>query len=364
AAVVAAQQFSDDGLGAPGPSLPRPNQLEAFLKEQVRRLPRAKEYFLILSGHGSGAVGDFLIDSDPTTSLSIPQLARILKGARKVYWDAYQEVEADGKTRKRIALLGMDSCLMSNAEVCYEIREDANYLVASEGFVANTGWPYHRVLEACLKPSLRQVDPVPRSVARRVARNYSLFYRDYEISGLSTDIAVCDLAKFRTTADNSLIAAIREFSNTFTRSLESAYVSDLLSETQAKLEEARAVPAALSKKIAALLLDSDRKSAGALEARLRTGSDGARRELESADKNPRLIPSQRHALQELRRAVNGRHDVEDEPLARQREWEQKANDRVRKEVEAPSTRQNALAVVRARREFDPGVLGALQLIEE
>jgi len=76
------------------------NPLAAFVSAQVRRLPPAKHYFVILSGHGSGAVGDFLIDSDPVTSLSIPKLAKILKAARTKYKeDTEQDKRIDILTR-------------------------------------------------------------------------------------------------------------------------------------------------------------------------------------------------------------------------------------------------------------------------
>jgi hypothetical protein len=71
----------------------------------------------------------------------------------------------------------MDSCLMSNAEVCCEVAEHADYLVASEGWVANAGWPYHRVLEACLDPRERSFW-TPKRSRRASRRNFAAFYRD------------------------------------------------------------------------------------------------------------------------------------------------------------------------------------------
>ena len=84
-APASADQPAPEGLSH------RSSQLEKFVSEQVRRLPPAKQYFLVLSGHGSGAVGDFLIDSDPATSLSIPELARILDLGRQAYQTQWRE---------------------------------------------------------------------------------------------------------------------------------------------------------------------------------------------------------------------------------------------------------------------------------
>jgi hypothetical protein len=128
--------------------------------------------FLVLSGHGSGAVGDFLNDEKPAGSLSIPRLGRILEKAG-------------------IEILGLDSCQMSTVEVGYEVRSSVSCLVASEGPVLNTGWPYRQILASVAETRAKP----PSAVARAAAESYLRFYRDYEIAGVSTDIAVCDLSK-------------------------------------------------------------------------------------------------------------------------------------------------------------------------
>ena len=47
---------------------------------------------------------------------------------------------------RRIDILGMDACLMSMAEVCYQIRESVDYTVASEAEQELDGWPYEGFL--------------------------------------------------------------------------------------------------------------------------------------------------------------------------------------------------------------------------
>jgi hypothetical protein len=127
---------------------------------------------LVLSGHGSGAARDFLSDEKPASSLSIPRLGKILEGAS-------------------IEILGLDSCQMGTVEVGYEVRGSVSHLVASEGPVLNAGWPYRQVLASVAEHAAGSSD----EIARTVADSYIRFYRDYEIAGVSTDIAVCDLSK-------------------------------------------------------------------------------------------------------------------------------------------------------------------------
>jgi hypothetical protein len=155
-----------------------------FLLEQVDGLPPTHQYAIILSGHGSGAVGDFLTDNDPKSAVSIPKLGRILGRVQSRLPEGVQKIQ----------ILGMDSCLMSTIEVAYEVQGSVQYLVASEGSVLNAGWPYHRVLEAFAASAAGVGNqPVARDTAQDVADNYIRFYRDYEVAGVSTDIAVCAL---------------------------------------------------------------------------------------------------------------------------------------------------------------------------
>jgi hypothetical protein len=146
---------------------------------------REKDHtLLVLSGHGSGALGDFLTGSEPggrniQTSITIPMLGKILR-------------EVTGpKTARKIDVLGMDSCLMSNMEVAYELTGCADFLVAAEGFERNIGWPYDRVLGAISQ------GPDPASLAKMIVNEYTAFYRDYEVVGVSTDHSAIDLQGFR-----------------------------------------------------------------------------------------------------------------------------------------------------------------------
>jgi Clostripain family len=49
---------------------------------------------------------------------------------------------AHGAAGRKIDIIGMDACLMSMAEVAYQLRNDADYVIASEETVPLQGWPY------------------------------------------------------------------------------------------------------------------------------------------------------------------------------------------------------------------------------
>jgi hypothetical protein len=161
--------------------------VDGFLTRGFLELSKASHRAVILSGHGSGAVGDFLNDEDSAGTLSIPMLRKTLERAR-----------AD--------VLGMDCCQMSTIEVGFEARKAVRWLVASEGLVLNAGWPYHRVLGAIADEDSAE------AAARAIVERYLAFYRDYEIAGISTDIAATDLSRMEGVADavKELAFAMRE----------------------------------------------------------------------------------------------------------------------------------------------------------
>ncbi len=149
--------------------------LEEFLEQ---RLDKGCFNLVVLSGHGSGAVGDFLTSNNPPSTLSIPDIRSVLSSAR-------QSLE------RPIDVLGMDSCLMSMAEVGYELRDDVKFLVGAEGFARNAGWPYRQILTA-LQNDLAMK---PETLARLIVQEYIHFYAPYTMCGVSVDQAACDLAQ-------------------------------------------------------------------------------------------------------------------------------------------------------------------------
>lgn len=150
--------------------------LEEFIEESMEELP-ASRYMLVLSGHGSGALGDFLAGDDGVSQLSIPALGAVLKS------------DLPG----RINILAMDSCLMSMAEVAYEIRGAVDVMMGAEGFETNAGWPYDRVLKAVSDMAAGPEEKSTREIARAIVREYIRYYNNYTLADLSTDQSALNL---------------------------------------------------------------------------------------------------------------------------------------------------------------------------
>ena len=155
--------------------------LEEFVNQ---KLSLKKNNLVVLSGHGSGAVGDFMTTNNPPNFLSIPDIRSVLSEAR-------------GKIDRKIEILGMDSCLMSMVEVCYELREEVQFLIGAEGFARNAGWPYRQILRAMQK----DLTIAPKNLARKIVDQYIDFYSPYTMSGVSVDQSVCDLSQMNTLKD-------------------------------------------------------------------------------------------------------------------------------------------------------------------
>ena len=181
-----------------------------FIKDQMKLFLEnapAEHLLVVLSGHGSGATGAFLSDDDPRGSLTIPALREVLERAKRVREKYPSEAGPD-----RISILGFESCAMSTLEVSYEVREYADYILATEGLVRNTGWPYQTLLEPLLVRH-RQYPEATLDVAREMADAYARFYDEYRVAAISTDIQVLDLSRLRRRR-GSLVHLIKAFAKT------------------------------------------------------------------------------------------------------------------------------------------------------
>ncbi len=226
--------------------------------------------------------------------------------------------------------------------------------MASEGFVENTGWPYDRVVESLLSGD--SVEKNEHNVATNIARSYAAFYRDYEIAGVSTYIAVCDLAKFR---DGSLVPKLRALAASLIPGLEASHARRLGGIANGKNGEAKKEMDQLAKQIATALEEDDE-----LEELLQNGSREALRILTTGkvpheDQNGHN--SAKTVLLELIQSLSKDYQKENRRTKRRLAdvlWDLQGYDL--KDVNRADV---ALALVRARRELDPGVQRSLALVE-
>lgn len=164
-----------------------PSTLYNFLSFCVAKFP-AKHYMVVLSGHGSGTERDYLLkDESPAGYLTIQELRRAL-----------EDLQHDLGGYRKIDILGLDSCLMSMAEVCYELRNTANILIGCESYSPASGWPYHEILTCLRKETAKGEESLAERVAKGIVKEYVSFYTDYWLGGVSVDQSALDVGKVAT----------------------------------------------------------------------------------------------------------------------------------------------------------------------
>jgi Clostripain family len=139
------------------------------------------------------AVVGFLTDQTPGEALESSQDV-----LRMDELSSALEKALDGKTKRKIDILGMDACLMGMMEVGYQVKESVNYLVATEDTIPDDGWPYDRILARLVEcPDLS-----PEDFSATIVREYLIHYRELE-----KDVAksVCNLKQ-----SQSLVSALKE----------------------------------------------------------------------------------------------------------------------------------------------------------
>ncbi len=171
-----------------------PSALLEFLLETIEWYP-ARQYMLVLSGHGAGVLQNFFLQDEerPLSSIPstfpVPALRRVFRSAR------LKHALGDYK----IDILGFDACMMSMTEVCYQLRDIdvLNLVVGSEGFSLNSGWPMDRILGylQSLPPAPPATKTSVTTVAKKIVDIFTNFYHDYYLGGLSVDQSVIDLSK-------------------------------------------------------------------------------------------------------------------------------------------------------------------------
>ena len=176
--------------------------LKDFISSSIIKEGRASNYLLVLSGHGNGVISDFLArDEETSDKLSIPKIQWVLREVKQDLVEEFGE-EFDGF---KINILGLDSCMMSMAEIGYELRSYVDFMVGAEGFEPNSGWPYEQILSEILTTTTIQ----PKDLAFKIVERYVNYYRDFLPAARSVDLSACDLTRCE-----DLAKAIQELADT------------------------------------------------------------------------------------------------------------------------------------------------------
>lgn len=212
-----------------------PNVLDGFIKWGIKTYP-AQHYLVVVWNHGNGWNDDDVYrvarrdlklnvarkgenvlraQGTPGGSVSVRRI-RVVSGqnfhralfrtsvqeavtTRGIAYDDNAKDFLDNREMKRVLLsvkktlgrkidiLGMDACLMSMAEVGYQLRDSVNFTVGSEETEPGDGWPYDKILEGLTKkPTM-----APADLARMIVKKYLVSYP----ANAGVTQAACNLAQ-------------------------------------------------------------------------------------------------------------------------------------------------------------------------
>lgn len=166
------------------------------------RYHRAKKYMLILFGHGSAVAGNtFLADSNPPSFLRLKDFAEVL--ARHF-----------GGDKQKLDILACHNCVMNGVESAYQIRDQVDYMLGSQGLVLAVGWPYRKIINRVA----RRPDLPPKRVALRILRVCARSLLDFSLMDRSSEQAVLDLRRF--CVRHNIVTAIKRLSLALQEGLE------------------------------------------------------------------------------------------------------------------------------------------------
>jgi len=177
------------------------------LTDFAKRVYPAEHYALFIWGHGTGWRGsnsnasaplNKAIAFDDTTGsyMSLPEFGRAIAG-------------------KGLSVIGFDTCYAALLEIVYQIRNDAELFIGSEGAVLSTGWDYTTLFTDFLgKPDL-SVNDLATSIEYQYSRQYA---------GLSN----ASISRIKLAEVDNLFQQFNEFSNATADAIDSQKARDLV----------------------------------------------------------------------------------------------------------------------------------------
>lgn len=138
-----------------------PETLAGFIAYGIKKYP-AEHYMLVIADHGKAWRGA-ISDMSHNGWMSTPEIRKSIE----------KGMAGEGKP---LDVIAFDACLMASAEVAYELKDVAQYMVASEETEGAAGWSFPLILEG--RPDENASGPIDSSL----------------LSPLSPDISAADLA--------------------------------------------------------------------------------------------------------------------------------------------------------------------------
>ena len=166
----------------------------------------AERYGLVCAGHGHGWLPRDVVDSkadiakfglgyNPWIPAAGAETTRAF-GEENVMLNIAELAESIELSCVELDYILFDACFMSNIEAVYDLRNSANYIIASPCEIMGRGFPYERTLPYLFEDNGNKTDYIG------AAESYHLYYRDeYTSSSRCGSIAVYNCAEIEALAE-------------------------------------------------------------------------------------------------------------------------------------------------------------------
>jgi Clostripain family len=185
--------------------------LDEFLRFCSSRYP-AKHYMLFVLGHGVAVGNDLFLFDEHADEQTVS-----LTGLRTVLENFKLDIQSHAGS---FEMVSFHSCSVSSLEVAYELRNTANYMLASQGATFVGSWPYREILLRIFKDLKINRNQLNNGEIRTMLTkifSYCLHNStDFLLAGYPFDLCLCDLTKMEalkpelTNLSQALIDGLRD----------------------------------------------------------------------------------------------------------------------------------------------------------
>lgn len=156
--------------------------LKRFIHWAVETQRKADHYMLVLYGHGPVVAGKtFLAQENPLSSVRMQDLPKILAP------------HFGNHRRRKLDILAFQNCAMNGVETAYEVKDQVNYMIGSQGLVLAYGWPYDKIISAVVENR----NDTPLQITEKVLKACARHLIDFSVMDRSSEQSACDLSKLR-----------------------------------------------------------------------------------------------------------------------------------------------------------------------
>jgi hypothetical protein len=182
-----------------------------LVKDGIKEYPASK-YGLIISGHSDAFQGrTLLVQENPPGVETIQSIHDELK------------IVLDDK-KKKLNILGFDSCVMNTLEVIYEFRNLTDFWIGSQGSIPNYTWDYYDIAKNL---TAKNKDFDSKDIIKVFIEQTQQFNSVYSFDGRSIDISGFDMKVF----DNlKIIESFRELNFALINSLIKPFSEMLIND--------------------------------------------------------------------------------------------------------------------------------------